>query len=396
MLEKEISGDEMEALFGKTKKEGESEEEAKVETEEKELEEEKVKEGVRVSEALTTEERVEKRKARIGIKPHDWSQKRRLSGEHMRTLGSIHAQFARHYQSDLSSIMKLQARITSNESEQIRYEEFISSLPNPTYMGTLALPPLEGSAVLQIDLDLALALVDRNLGGTGEPYLDLTGSGKKVAEDELRALSDIEQQVIEYLLESLLDSLGDRWKDIISIQPTFIDTESTPHFLGLAFPEDIVIVLEFDVSIISEIGELLNSKMRICYPYMTLQPITSLLTESRLYEAGRSAGPEQRINLNQVRVPVKCNLAREVLTVEDLLNLKVGDLIELDVELDQASDVVIGQSRTFWGKPGRFGRKKAVKIESVIKEEVEAIPTVELKDIDKIPEEIEADEFADL
>jgi len=352
MLEKQVSSDEMKLLFGETAEEKKEEEGPVPETP-------PTKEGI---------EEVGKKEERISIRPHDWAQKRRLSSEQMRTLHNIHALFAQQYQSELAAITKVQARITSKEPEQMRYEDFIKSLDTPTYINRLALPPLENPAALQVDLNLALTMIDRNLGGTGLPP----------PEEEIRALSEIEQRVLRHLLVPSLTYLRNRWEILISVQPTFMNAESIPYFLSIAFPEDIVIVLEFDVSLITETTELLKSKMRICYPYMTLQPIVSLLTESRLYEVGRGGpGPEQRINLNQVKVPVKCNLVRNTLTVEGLLNLEVGNIIELDVELNQASEVIIGQSRIFWGKPGTYGRKRAVKIESVIKEEVEPTPSIE-------------------
>lgn len=390
MLEKEISDDEMDLLFtnGIEKKEKPEEEKEKPE-EEAEKEEVESREGPE-PDMGTTEEKVEE----VNIIPIDITQqKRRLSSEQMRTLYDIHVQFARQYQSELSSIMKMQARITSKAPEQIPYQEFIDSLPERTYMNLLALLPLDGTAVLQIDLDLALALIDRNLGGTGEPYLDLTGKGEKVLEEEIKVLSDIEQRVIERLLEPSLDFLHDKWENKgIDIEPTFMEPESIPGFLGLAFPEDIVIVSEFDVSIIHETAELLKSAIRICYPYMTLQPIASSLT----LEAGRGSGG-QTLNLSQVKVPVKCNLARVDLRVEELLNLEVDDLLELDVEINQAADVMVGQGRVFWGKPGRVRRKKAVKIESLLKEEIESIPSsqADIEEIDESEEEA-VDEFSEI
>jgi len=372
MLEKKVSSDEMKLLFG--------------EIEEEEEEEAPVPETPPSDEEIDIEEETEE--IEKNIRPHNWSQKRRLTPEQMRTLRQIHELFAQNYQLDLANIMGVQARITPNEPRQESYDEFVKSLPNPTYLNKLALPPLDGIAALQIDLDLALAIIDRNLGG----------ASLVVSEEEIRPLSEIEQRVIQHLLQSLLTCLRNSWDDIIGgIQPTFTTASSIPFFLSLALPEDIVIVLDFDVSLISETGAgLLESKIRLCYPYMSLQPIISLLRESRLYEVGRGAAPRQEIKLDQVQVPVICNLVREPISVEKLLNLKVGDGIKFDVELSQASEVVVGETRMFWGKPGISGRKRAVKVESIIKEDIERIPIIDEapilpKKVDKESEEIPED-----
>ena len=51
--------------------------------------------------------------------------------------------------------------------EQITYDEFVRSINNPTILAIFSIPPLDGNAILEINLDLGFAILDRMFGGLG-------------------------------------------------------------------------------------------------------------------------------------------------------------------------------------------------------------------------------------
>jgi flagellar motor switch protein FliM len=52
--------------------------------------------------------------------------------------------------------------------DQMTYEEFVRSIPNPTIMGVVMMDPLKGMAILEVELPLLHAFLDRLLGGECE------------------------------------------------------------------------------------------------------------------------------------------------------------------------------------------------------------------------------------
>lgn len=337
----EVSNAEMEALFGEETAEG---------TEPAKLFRQQVDSDQEASATISAESAY--------VRPHDWSEKKRLSSEQVRTLNDIHDQFAKSYGPILSIPMKAQIEIQlTGEPEQATYGEFINSLSNPTSLNRFMLPPLEGVAALQVDLGLAFSIVDRLLGGAGDP----------VEPDELRALTDIEVRVLQKFLDSMLQILRDSWSRIYDIQPIFTTSESIPYYLQLSqMLDDIVIVAKFDVRMSDEFGPILASSMSLCYPYILLQPIASHLRMSQLFSGSKVTRSNRDIQtaLEKVRIPVGCNLVRDTLRIQDLLEMESGDVITFRTNLDQASEIVLGKTSIFWGRPGAIGRRHAVKIES--------------------------------
>ena len=129
---------------------------------------------------------------KVLIKPHDWGEKRRLSTDQMRTLNDLHDQFAKSYSPALGITLKRQVDIRlTEEPKQTTYGAFIADLPNPTSLNRFILPPLEGSAAVNMDLALALPIIDRMLGGTGDA----------LEEDEIRAPTEIEERVLQRVLK---------------------------------------------------------------------------------------------------------------------------------------------------------------------------------------------------
>ena len=305
------------------------------------------------------------------VKSHDWGEKRRLSNEQIRTLHDMHDQFAKSYGPALGIELKREVMMTmESEPKQISYGEYVGTLPNPTSLTRFILPPLEGTAVLHMDLKLALAIVERVLGGRGDP----------VDDEDLRPATVIEEKVVQRVMTDLLQALRAAWIRVVDFKPTFTTSESIPYYLQLSqMADDIVIAVNFKVVISDEFGILLESDLSICYPYILLQPIASSLKASQLFgsSSGASLSEEIRNGLEKVKAPIRCNLVRDKLRLQDLLEMEIGDVLTFRTNLEQASEVVIGKTSVFWGRPGTLGRRYAVRVESFISPDDPASSTLE-------------------
>ncbi len=259
--------------------------------------------------------------------------------------------------------MKRQVDIRlSEEPKQTTYGNFISELPNPTSLNRFVLPPLEGPAAINMDLALALPIIDRMLGGTGDA----------VEEDEIRAPTQIEERVLQRVLKSLLEALQTSWSKVIDVEPAFTTAESIPYYLQLTqLADDVVVVADFDIAIRDEFGPILEgAKLSICYPYILLQPITAKLRSGSFASAtGMAINKDLRESLEKVKVPLYGILVRDRLRMHDMLEMEVGDVLTFRTNLDEASEVVIGKNRVFWARPGVVGRRHALRVEAFINPE---------------------------
>ena len=75
------------------------------------------------------------------------------------------------------------------------------------------------------------------------------------------------------------------------------------------------------------------------------------------------------VMVRKVDVPVKAVLGKSVITVNDFVNIQVGDIIRLDSKVDDELDVYVGNIKKFTAVPGASKEAYAVRVTSVIREE---------------------------
>ncbi|HLV09759.1 MAG TPA: flagellar motor switch protein FliM, partial [Halanaerobiales bacterium] len=78
------------------------------------------------------------------IKAYDFQRPDKLSKEQMRTLQMIHENMGRLLTTTLSTHLRSMVEFEIASIEQLTYEEFIRSLPDPTIIGISELKPFKG------------------------------------------------------------------------------------------------------------------------------------------------------------------------------------------------------------------------------------------------------------
>jgi hypothetical protein len=123
---------------------------------------------------------------------YDFKRPNRVSKEQLRAFRGVHDKMARSLASQISAIMRSIVEIQLHSVDQMTYGEFLMSLPNPTSFNVFSVKPLEGSGVIEINPSIAFPMLDRLLGGKGEPedrYLEFRfiGTGDIPGETGLEA-----------------------------------------------------------------------------------------------------------------------------------------------------------------------------------------------------------------
>ncbi len=141
------------------------------------------------------------------IKIYDFKRPDKFSKDQIRTVSIMHETFARQTTTALSSQLRSLAHVHVASVDQLTYEEFIRSIPNPTTIAVINMDPLKGSAILEIDPAVTFSIIDRLFGGQGE--------GAKFT----RELTDIEASVIEGIIVRILGNLREAWATVIDLRP---------------------------------------------------------------------------------------------------------------------------------------------------------------------------------
>lgn len=300
------------------------------------------------------------------IKIYDFKRPDKFSKEQIRTVSIMHETFARLTTTALSAQLRSMVHVHVASVDQLTYEEFIRSIPNPTTLGIINMDPLKGSAVLEIDPAVTFTIIDRLFGGKGE--------GVKVSRD----LSDIEQSVMEGIIVRILGNLREAWSQVIDLRPRLGQIETNPQFAQIVPPTEMVVLVTLE----TKVGEV-EGMMNFCIPYLTIEPIISKLSAQYMYSSVRSGATTENLNILRERistidVPVVAEVGSMNLTVREVLQLRAGDVIRLpNVSVGDSMVLKVGNREKFLCRPGIVRNKVAVqivrKLEDVTKEEFEEL-----------------------
>ncbi len=300
------------------------------------------------------------------IKIYDFKRPDKFSKDQIRTISIMHETFARLTTTSLSAQLRSLAQVHVASVDQLTYEEFIRSIPNPTTLAVINMDPLKGSAILEIDPAVTFAIIDRLFGGQGE--------GTKLSRD----LTDIEQSVMENNIVRILGNMREAWSTVIDLRPRLGQIETNPQFAQIVPPTEMVVLVTLE----TKVGDV-EGMMNFCIPYLTIEPIISKLSAQYWYSSVRRGATTENLTilrdrLSTIGITVVAEIGAMNLKVDDVLNLKVGDVIRLaDTRVGDPMVVSVGNKKKFLCRPGVVGNKIAVqviqKIESIEREEFEEL-----------------------
>lgn len=285
-----------------------------------------------------------------GIHNFDFRRPNTFSREHVRALSIVHETFARQAGTVLSTSLRAVSQVTVASVDQVPYDDYIATSPNPSLLAVVSLEPLPGEGILQMPLPLAMSILDRQLGGSGAgPYPS-------------RALTDIEEGLITEVLERCLTELTSAFDSLVTLDLKIVQLESNPQFAQIVAPSDMVVVVVFDTRIGGEEGE-----MSFCIPFSSLQPRLEAI-------AGHSLGGDRRFGdpagaaaamdraMQDVPVDVTVRFDPVLLTSSELVGLQAGDVVPLGHGADQPLTLIAGGVPFLAAVAGRKRKRLACRI----------------------------------
>lgn len=294
----------------------------------------------------------------VRIRNYDFRRAMRFSKDHIRIIERIHEQFARLLTTHLSGQLRSVVQIQVESVDQVPYEEFIRSVPALTVLQVFELTPLVGKVVIEMNPQIVFAMLDRLMGGNIKgPYRE-------------RELTEIELALLDRVLGAMTNFLGDSWRNVEELSPVLVSTESNPQFLQLSTPNETVLVVTLSARIGNATG-----LMTVCIPHVTIEPIIPKLSTQNFMDGGKAKHRDHRaemIQLNKHLLNASVNLTVALgttdLTLEELLDVQIGDVIPLQSPINESVTVNVNGIPTFTASVGTKRNHYAVKILDAWKE----------------------------
>ena len=291
------------------------------------------------------------------VKDYDFARPAKFSKEHLRTMEIIFEHYGRLLSTNLPAYLRKNIQIEVMNSEAVTYSEFSNSLTNPVLLGIVNFAPMPGSIIIDLASNLGYAMVDRMLGGEGVPL------------ERSRDFSEIELLIIERIMNVCINLLREPWENVTEIHPRLERIETNSQFAQFISPGEMIAIITINM----KIGDV-EGMMNICLPYMTLEDVMDKLNTKYWFSTMQARGEQEYTEIiesviSKAPMPIKAVLGKSVISVNDFINLQVGDIIRLDRKVEDELDVYIGNIKKFTALPGASGDLYAVRVTSVIREE---------------------------
>lgn len=247
---------------------------------------------------------------------YDFRRPTKLSREHVRVLQIAQEAFARQATTTLTTFLRAGARLELNGIEQFSYDDYVATLPDPVFISTFSLEPLAGKGMFAYPLDIAMAIVDHMLGGSG------------TASQPNRPMTAMETTISNHLLGRLLDEFAVSFSTITEIQPALLGHEYNPQLAQAASGSDTVMVASYSMAVGAREGEATLVLPFSSFAQALNNAASPQLSETALAKRKRAA-EALTARLNLVPVDVSVRFAPLTVSSADLLSLAVGDVLLL-------------------------------------------------------------------
>lgn len=288
-------------------------------------------------------------------RPFNFGSQDRIVRGRMPTLEMVNERFARLFRIGLFNMLRRSPELSVVGIQMAKFGEYTHSLFVPTSLNLVRIKPLRGTALFIFEPRLVFSVVENFFGGDGRLATKIEG----------REFTPTEIRVIQLMIRQAFVDLKEAWSPVMDLEYEYINSEVNPHFANIVSPSEIVVVSKFHIDLEGGGGDL-----HITIPYSMLEPIRDQLDTG--IQSDRMGRDERWTNslreqIKDAEVEVSTDLARSTISVRDLMKLKAGDIIPIN--MPKSLDICVENLPVFRGTFGVSSGRNALRINEVINRE---------------------------
>jgi flagellar motor switch protein FliM len=272
-----------------------------------------------------------------------------LNADQVRVVTTLHESFARRLGGSLGAYLRVGFDMNLVSVEQILYSEFLSRLPELTYLASLQVLPLDARATMQADLSLVFPIVDLVLGGSGTDPI------------EPREMTEIEEQIFETVVRVIARDLQTTWTPVLPLDIQFDQRQQHTQVHGLMLPTEKVMSLTFESRLPDARGTL-----NLAFPAVISNALLRKLSVQWSY-AERSPSQESRRQLQdrllESRFAVDLSLPPSPLSIREIVDLEPGRVLVLPKRAQDPINLNVAGKPMFRAYPIRQGSNRGARID---------------------------------
>jgi flagellar motor switch protein FliM len=287
------------------------------------------------------------------IRDYNLATQERIVRGRLPTLEIINERFARLLRIELFNFLRRTSEVSVGSVRISKYSDFIRNLVVPTNLNLVQIKPFRGTSLMIFDPNLVFLLVDNLFGGDGRFHTRVEG----------RDFTQTEQRIIRRLLDIVTETYMKSWEPVYRIECEYVRSEMNTQFANIATPNEVVVSTTFTI----ELGDV-SGELHFCMPYAMIEPIRDILSSSL---QGEVLGVDRRWvrlmtqQIQSAEVELVTDLAKARMTLNDVLNMKVGDVIPLS--LSEAVETKVDNVPVMECKYGIFNGQYALRVEKLLR-----------------------------
>ena len=237
-------------------------------------------------------------------------------------------------------------RITS-----VRFGDYMNSIPLPAVLSVFKAEEWENFGLATVDSSLIYSMIDVLLGGRrGQTSLRIEG----------RPYTTIETNLVKRLIEVVLADAEQAFRPLSPVTFKIDRLETNPRFAAISRPANAAILVRLRIDMEDRGGN-----VELLLPYATIEPIRDVLLQMFMGEKfGRDPIWEGHFTTEvaQAEIAVDAVLYEADIPLKQLMMLKVGDTLPLEIRADALVAVRCGNVTLTEGRMGRVGDRVAIRV----------------------------------
>lgn len=281
------------------------------------------------------------------VSAYDFRRPDKLSKSKLRSGERAMSNLARAWAETISSVLRADVTAQVGSVEVASISAYAESLPEHAVVAVLRTDQDARCACIDVPARLALSVANRMAGGRGEIHQRRT------------KLTHIESVILNLLFSRLAESLGAIFEPVKPLRFRVSDVRQSVTDLHVL--EDTVVVAGVDLHI-NRIEHRLNAVL----PADLMELLADAMAKK---EPAQKHADTHEVNpsvieslLGSVPVPVSADLGHARVTMQELMNMQVGDVIMLDRPVSDPIAIKMGKHTAFYSHIGLAGDKLAVQI----------------------------------
>jgi flagellar motor switch protein FliM len=265
----------------------------------------------------------------------------------LRQLETLHQKFIEHLSARLSTFLRMECAVRLVKFGSSTFSRVVETMKATSHVTLFQVEFLRGIGILDISLPLSLAIADRMLGGKGR------------LSDASRGLTEIEVALLEDVAQMILVEWTHQWPEQeVTFTPSIVGHDTSGRFLQTAEADVVHVMVQAEVVIGECIGQI-----QMGIPFAMVEPIVKLMAIARLKGAeGKTRSISWRSPFNGINVPVVAEWAVKDMRIGEVVNLKPGDVLEMNHELVSQTQIRLSTTTRFVGTVGVEDGRIAVQL----------------------------------